>query len=177
MQGGFGIECVENRLDQNNIRAAFNQTSCGVAIGLAQLVIGNVAQARIVYIRRDGTCPIGRADGTGYIARPRRVFGFHRIASLTRQFCALNIQLIGQAFHIVISLRDGGGGKRIGFDNIAARFQKHGVNIANNIGLGERQQIIITSHIGVVIGKPRAAIGRLIKLMTLNHRAHCAVEH
>ena len=177
MQSGFGIECVENRLDQNNICATLNQTTCGLAIGFAQLVIGDVAQARIVHIGRDGTCAIGRANGTGHIARPRRVFGFHRIASLTRQFCALDIQLIGQAFHIVIGLRDGGGGKRIGFDNIAARLQKYGVNISNNIGLGQRQQIIIAGHIGLVIGKPRAAIGRLIKLMTLNHRAHRAVEH
>ena len=177
MNRRFGVERIENRFDQDNISAAVNQTACRFRIGFAQFIISDIAHTRIIHIRRNRAGAIGRPQGTRHITWARRVCRFHRIAGLARQLGAFQIQLIGQMLHVIIGLRNGGGRKCIGLNNITARREIGRVNVANNIRLGQRQQIIISRNISVIIGETITAIGRFIQLMTLNHCAHCTVKH
>ena len=162
MHGRFGVKRVENRFDQNNIRPALNQTARGFGIGFAQFVISHITHARVINIRRNRAGAIGRAERARHIAWPRCIGLLHRIAGLARQLGAFQIQLIGQMLHVIISLRNGGGRKCIGLNNITARREIGRVNVANNIRLGQRQQIIIPRNISVIIGETITAIGRFI---------------
>ena len=71
---GLGVERVEDRLDQQHVDAAVDQAAHLLAIGLAQLVEGDGAEARIEHVGRDRGGAVGRADGAGDEAlrgRPR----------------------------------------------------------------------------------------------------------
>ena len=51
------------------------------------------------------------------------------------------------------------------------------MDIADDLRLGERQQIIVALEIGGVIGKALTTIVCLREPVSLNHRTHGAVEH
>ena len=176
MNGRFCIQRVEYRLDENNIRAAVNQPACGLNISLAQIIIGYIARARVIHIGRNRGRAIGRPQGTGDITRSVGGFGFHCIAGFAGNARTFQIKLIRQVLHVVIGLRDRGRGKCIGADNVAAGLQISGVNIADNIGLAQCQEIIIAFYIDMKIGKARPAIILFRQIMALDHRAHRPVK-
>jgi hypothetical protein len=52
-EGGLGIERIEDGLDQQQVRTAFEQTTHGLGISDHQLLEGDVAKTEIIDIRRD----------------------------------------------------------------------------------------------------------------------------
>ena len=67
---GLGVERVEDRLDQQQVGAAVEQPAHLLAIGVAQLVEGDGAEARIGHVRRDRGGAVGRPERAGDEARP-----------------------------------------------------------------------------------------------------------
>ena len=63
--GGLGVERVEDRLDQQQVDAAVDQTAGRFGVGRDQLVEGDVAVAGIVDVGRD-------AKRSGWSGRARR---------------------------------------------------------------------------------------------------------
>ena len=51
------------------------------------------------------------------------------------------------------------------------------MEIANDFGLGQRKEIIISLQVRRPFAETLATIIRLLKLITLNHGAHRAVEN
>ncbi|BFO12333.1 hypothetical protein GGER_48430 [Serratia rubidaea] len=78
---------------------------------------------------------------------------------------------------MVIGHRDGGGVKGVGFEDIRARFQVAVVDRADDVRLGQHQQIVIAFQVALPIGKTRAAVILFFQLITLDHGAHAAVQH
>ena len=68
----LGVERVEDRLDQQQVGAAVDQPARLLAIGRAQFVEGDGAEARIADVGRDRGGAVGRADGAGDEARRGR---------------------------------------------------------------------------------------------------------
>ena len=52
-QGGLGVQRVEYGFDKDNIGAAIDQTAGGLLVGLNQFIEADIAEARIVYVRRE----------------------------------------------------------------------------------------------------------------------------
>ena len=61
----LGVERVEDRLDEQQVRAAGDQPSGGLVVRLDQLLERHVARGGVVDVRRDGARPVGGAHRPG----------------------------------------------------------------------------------------------------------------
>ena len=67
---GLGVERVEDGLDQQQVGAAVEQPAHLLAVGVAQLVEGDGAEARVGDVGRDRRGAVGRPERAGDKARP-----------------------------------------------------------------------------------------------------------
>ncbi len=51
------------------------------------------------------------------------------------------------------------------------------MNVADGVGLGEDQKIVVATQVAMPILEARAAKAGFVELQILDHRAHGAVEH
>ena len=101
----LGVERVEDRLDQQQIGAAVEQSVDLLGIGLAQLVEGDGAEAGIRHVGRDRSGAVGRPDRAGDEARAA-VLGLRVSRGLLCQPGAVDVEFVGVLLHAVIGLRD-----------------------------------------------------------------------
>ena len=172
----LGVERVEDRLDQQQVGAAVEQPAHLLAIGFAQLVEGDGAEAGIGHVRRDRGGAVGRAQSAGDEA-PLAVFLLGRGRRVARQRRARRVEFVGDALHAVIGLRDGGGGEGVGRDDVGAGAEIGEMNVAHGVRTAQIEQIVVAAHLAVPGVETRAAIAFLVELERLDHGAHGAVEH
>ena len=67
-EGGLGVQGVEDRLDQEEVHAAFDQSPGLLGIGVAKLLEGDGAEGRVVHVRSDREGLRGRPQGTRHEA-------------------------------------------------------------------------------------------------------------
>ena len=173
-QRGLGVERVEDGLDHQQIRAAIQQAADGLAITLHQLIETDVARAGIVHVRRDRSGTRGRSQHAGDEARLVRNLRLEFIAHPARQFRAGQIQFIGQVCHAVIGQRHGGGIECAGLDDVRARRQIFGVDAADDVRLGQQQQVVVAFDIDRMVGKGPArdvVVCKTLWIFTVQHRA------
>ena len=172
----LGVERIEDRFDQDQIRAAIDQPFDLLAIGDAQLIETGGAIARIVHVRRNGRRAVGRPDRPGH--KPASaVFGLGTDRGALGGLRPGDVELIGQRLHAVIGLGDGGARKRVGLQQIRARHGIGEVDIFDELGFCDDQKIVIALQRLVPIGKPLAAEVFFRELFELDHCAHGAVEN
>ena len=177
VDGRLAVQGVEDRLDEQNVGPAVDKPGDGFAIGGDQLIEADVAEARVVDVRRDGGGAVGRPENAGHEARLVGRLGLDRIGGGAGDAGALVVELVDQGFGAVIALRDGGRVERVGLDDVRARFQIRGVDVADDIGPAEGEQIVVALQVRGVIGEAFAPVPRLVQGMGLDHRSHGAVEH
>ena len=66
--------------------------------------------------------------------------------------------------------------KGVGGDNLRTRLQIAGVDLCDDCGLRQHQQVVVALHALAVSCKALAAECRLIELVALDHGAHAAVD-
>ncbi len=172
VDGGFGIQAVEDGFNQQQVYATVHQSAHGGIVILNQLVEGDVSGARIVYVRGDGCRPRGGADHPRHKTRLGGVLCSFCIRHLASEASAGQVQLFGNLAQLVIVLRHGGGIEGIGLDDIGTDIQKRLMNVADQIGAGEGEQVVIAAQIEVVVGKALAAVGGFLQFVFLNHAPH-----
>ncbi len=172
----LGVEGIEDGLDEQHVRAAVHQAFGGLVIGLGQLVEGGVAKARVVDVRRDGAGAVGGAQHAGNEARLVGLPGGHRVGGLARHLGRISIQLIDQILQLIIGLGNGGRVEGVGLDNVGTGLQIGRMDVADDLRLGDGQQIIVALEVARVVSKALAAIIRLLERIALDHGAHGAVE-
>ncbi len=101
----LGVERVEDGLDQQEVGAAVDQPLDLLGIGLAQLVEGDGAEAGIGHVGRDRGGAVGRPDRAGDEARAA-VLALRDVGGRAREPRALEVELVGDARHAVVGLRD-----------------------------------------------------------------------
>ena len=172
---GLGVERVEDRFDHEQVHAAVGESACLFEVGVDQFLVGNVALAGIVHVRADAGGAVGRAQRAGDEARAlRRARGIRRLACDAR---GGHVDFVGQRFHAVVGLGNLLCVEGVGLDDVAAGREIFAVNLANDVRLRDRQQIVVALDVAGPVRKARAAIVRLAELVALDHRAHGAVEH
>ncbi len=193
-QRGLGVERIEDGLDHQQVSTAIQQAPDGLAITFHQLIKADIAETRVVHVRRDRSGLGGRPQHARDEARLVRYLRLEFIAHPARQFCAGKIQLVSQVHHAVIVQRCRGGIECAGLDDVRARRQIFRVDAADDVRLGQQQQVVVTFDINRVVGKSlaldvvvcitfgeiavqkRAAIVLLVQLVALNHRSHRTVQ-
>ena len=147
-----------------------------LAVGLAQLVEIDVAQARIVNVRRDRRRARGWAQDTGDETRPGRVALFEIERRPSRQARALAVQFVGEILGAVIALADGVGVESVGLDDVGAGLQVGAVDALDQVRLGQVEQIEIAFEIPAVPGEARAAVIGFVEAALLDHGPHGPVQ-
>ena len=131
----LGVERVEDGLDQQEVGAALEQPVDLLAIGAAQLVEGDGAEARdcvtsgeIEAVRLVG--PSAPATKRGRPSSPRAMIG-----GRARELRALEVEFVGDVRHAVVGLRDRGRGERVGRDDVGAGAEIGEMDVADRVGL------------------------------------------
>ncbi len=174
--GGLGVEGIEDGLDQNDVGAALDQGVGRFGVSGHQLVIGDVALAGIVHVRRDGGSAVGRAQHPGHEARLGGIFCRPFVGHRARQPGSLPVDLGRELFHLVVGHGDAGGVEGVGLEDVGAGGAVLLVDLANHGGTGQHQQVIVALDVGVPVGEARAAIIGLTELVALDHGAHGAID-
>ena len=176
--GGFGVEGVENRLYQQQIRAPLDQPTRGGVVGVCQFVEGDVAIPQVAEVGGDGGGFVRGTERAGHEAGAtirRRPFIF--VTGGTGDLRRRAVDLVAQGFHAIIRLRNGGSVEGVGLDDVRARFQIGAVNGVDNVRLCENEQVVVAFHVAVVIGEARPTIAGLVQLVALDHCAHGPIQN
>ena len=75
-----------------------------------------------------------------------------------------------------VALRDGGPGKSVGFDDIRSRLVEAFVNISDDVGAGQCQDITVIEQVFMVVFEALAAGGGLVEPVATNGRSHRPIK-
>ena len=104
------------------------------------------------------------------------VFFVHSSHAALREARALEVQLVGDRLEQVVGLRDGRAAERVGLDDVGAGGEVLAVDLADDVGPRQDQQVVVAAQILRVVLEPLAAEIGLGGLVALDHRPHRAVE-
>jgi hypothetical protein len=164
-----------SKIDQEQIRPAVGQAARLLEVGRDQLVVGDVALGRIVHVRADAGRAVGRADGAGHEARALRRRG--RVRRLARHARGGHVHLVRQRLHPVIGHGDALRVEAVGLDDVRAGGEVLAVDLADDRGLGQHQQVVVALEVVRPVLEALAAVLGLAQLVTLDHRTHGTVEY
>jgi hypothetical protein len=173
---GFRVQRVDDGFEEQQIAAAVDQPARLILVGLAQLVEGHRPERRIVDIGGDRQDPVGRPHRSGGEARAIRRARGPFLARRLRQPGTLEVQLVDQPLEAVVGLRDRRAAEGVGLDDVAAGLEILAMDRGDDVGTREHQQIVVASQLAGMRRQPLAAEVGLGQLVTLDHRAHGAVE-
>ena len=173
----LGVERVEDRLDQEEIRAALDQRAGRRPVGGLELLEGDVARRRIGHVGRDRGGPVRRSQGSCDVARPARLGRLGRVGGGPGQRRSGSVQLgDGLDIEAVVGLGDDRGGERVRGDDVRAGREVGRVDRAHHVGLGQAQEVAVAADVPGVIAEALPAPVGLAQVLLLEHRAHRPVE-
>ena len=191
------IQRIENGLHEQRIDATGDQGAHLMLIRLLHLIEGDVAEAQIGQIRELRERHRHRADGSGDVAPPSRL-----LADDVRPFAALTggleIDLPREVVEEFVlndpleefralfalpeefRLRDARAGKRVCLDDVRTGFEEALVDVLNNIGARDREDVAVVQDVLLVVTEALAACRRLIEnalgFVFANRRPHGPVD-
>ena len=172
----LGVQRVEDGFDQQHIGAPVEQPSRLVAIGRNQLIVACAARGGAIDVRRDRRRLRRRADRAGDETLPVLLSGADLLHRPPGAFGAGLRQLVAQRLHVVVGQRNRLRVECVRLDDIRARFQVLPMDIDNDVGLRQVQEIVVALDVPFPILEPHAAERRLVQLALLDHRPHRPVQ-
>ena len=97
-------------------------------------------------------------------------------AASRASLCAGDVQLVRDVPEVVILLGDGGGAKRVGLDDVGPRGKVFPMDLSDDVGARDGQQVVVALQSVFDIGKPLAAKVLFSQVVALNHCTHRAIE-
>jgi hypothetical protein len=168
----LGVQRVEDRLDQDQLGAAVDEPPHLLGVGVAHLVERDGAEPWVVDVRREVGRPDGASDEAAVpvlLARDRR-----RLARKPRAFA---VELVDDRLEAVVGLSDRGTRKRVGLDDVGPGAEIVQVDVADGVGLGQDQEVVVALQIVTVVGEALRAEVALRQPQVLDLGPHGAVEH
>ena len=199
-EGGFGVEGVEDRLDEEQVGAAGDERADLAAVVGLDLVEGDDAKAGIVGVGRVGEGDGQRPDGAGDVAAAARGVGdaVGPLAALARggvvdvvgEFLeelvlddlrverrVLAAALLAWILEEELALADAGGRKGVGLDDVCAGLEEAPVDVADLGRTGEGVDIAVVLEVLGRVLEALAAHVLLGEVVSADRRAHGAVEN
>ncbi len=172
---GLGVQRVEDGFDEEDVRAAVDESLDLLAIGEAELVEADRAEAWIVDVRRKRRSSVRRPQRAGDETAPSvRLLRLDRRAQ--RQARAVAIELVDLILHPIIGLRDRGRREGVGLENVRARKRVGQMDVFDRLRLGQRQEIVVALQEAVAGMKTIAAEVLFIQIQALDLGAHRAIN-
>ena len=171
----LGIERVEDRLDENEVGPAVDQPVDLLAISLSQVVEGDRAVAGIVDVRRDRGGAVRRTDRARDEAAAT-VFLLRSERSPAGETRTVPVEIVDGVLHLVIRLRDAGGGEGVRLDDVCACHGVAVVDFLDRLRLCKDEEVVIALLVAGAAGEPVAAKLVLVEAEPLDLRSHGAVD-
>jgi hypothetical protein len=177
-EAGFEVERVDDRLDQQQIDAAFDERGDLLLVRIDHVLEIDAAPGRVVHARRNRHLLGGGADGAGDKSRliGRSLVEFVGGAAGTGG-CAKVDFADQRAGELKFLHANEAGAERIGFYDVRAGSEVLAVNLGDVGGASETENVAEPAQVLVVRGETIAADIGLRQLEGLDHRAHRAVEN
>ncbi len=176
-EGGLGIERIENRFEEQEVRAALDEGSGLRGVDFAQLVEGYASRGRIRDILRDRCGARGGAERSGDETAAIGVRGGESVDGAAGGLRACEVEVGDAALKAIIGHGDGIGVEGIGFDDVGAGFKVAAVDLFDDVRLSEVQRVVVEAQIARVIREFLAAVIGFDEIARLDHGAHGAIEH
>ena len=135
----FGVECVENGFDEQNVGAAVDQAIGCLDIVAYQFVKGDVTGARVIHIGGNGGGARCRADDAGHQARLGRVLCGKFVTGGAGKGGTCNVEFVNDLFQFVIRLGKTCGIEGVGFNDVGTSRQVLLVDALNNFRASQQQ--------------------------------------
>ena len=171
---GLRVQSVEHRLDEEEVHATRNERVRCLFVGSPQLVEARVAGAGILHLGGDGCGAVGGSEHPGREAGAVRGGPCRR--SRARDPGAGFVDLGRKVAGGVVSLRDRGGGERVGEHDVRPGLEVGVVDLRHHVGAGQTQQIVIAAKGTGAVAEALAAVVRLVESAILEHGPGGAVE-
>ena len=171
--GRFGVERVEDRLDQEQVDAAVDEASHLLGIALAHVVEGDGPERRVVHLGRERERLVERAERAGDEARPVLAL----VAGLPGEPGTLEVQLVDDVLEAVVRLPDARSGEGVRRRQVGAGLQIGPVNVEDDVGPRQVEQVGIPRDLVRVVTEALAAVVRVREPAPLQHRPPGPVEH
>ena len=148
---GLGVERVENRFEQQQVGAAFDQAARLLVVDFAQFVEGDAARGGAVHILRHRGGAVGRPHRSGDEAVLAGMRGFELVGHRARDFRAREVQFVDVIFEAVIGHGNCVGVERVGLDDVGAGFEILPLNRLHDVRLREVQHVEVSAQIARVL--------------------------
>ena len=176
-QRGLRVQRVEDRLHEQRVDLAVEQSFDLLRVGCVEIVPVQGAEGRVVDVRRDGERLRGRPDRAEHEARLVRGLLAERARGLDGDARRLGVHLAAVRLEPVVGLGDRVRAERIRLDQVRAGFEVGLVDLADHVRAGEHEQLVVALHVLAVAGEALAAEVRLFEALLLDEAPHGAVEH
>ena len=87
-----------------------------------------------------------------------------------------DVELVGELLHLVVGQRDDLRVEGVRLDDVGAGLEVLEVDGADDVRLGQRQQVVVALHVGVPVGETLPAVPRLVRPVPLDRRSHGPVQ-
>ena len=149
VDGGLAVQGIEDGFDQQHVDAALDEPVDGLGIGSYETVEAGFA---------------GRLGG-------------RRVGGRAGQFRGFDVELVRQVLEPVIGLGNGRRIEGVGLDDVGPGVEKTAMDVGDDPGPGDRQQVVVALQVRGMVGEPPAPEISFFELVLLDHGAHGAVEH
>ena len=174
-KGSLRVERVEYCFYQEDVRPALTQYQHLFLVGCAQLVEGEGAVGRVLYIGRHGQGAVGGAYRRRHIARAVWGDGRHAVSLRPCQLYSSLVNLSDVVLGLIVGLRDALGVKCVGADDVSPSLQIVAVYLAEHIWSRKTYQVIVAMKSDRPVSKELTAEVVLGQLVALYHGAHGTV--
>eukprot|EP00053_Salpingoeca_punica_P018065 m.175524 g.175524 ORF g.175524 m.175524 type:complete len:1311 (+) comp17350_c0_seq2:4566-8498(+) len=173
--GSLGVERVKDRLDEEDVRAAVEQTAGLLRVGRGNLLKGDVAEGRVLDRGRDGERAVGGAERAADEALALALL-LDLVAGLAREHGSLEVQAVDDVLEAVVGLRDRGAAEGVGLDKVRAGIQVGLVDGLDDVRAREGEEVVVALQRLLMRSKLRAAEVLLLQLVLLDGGAHGAID-
>ena len=153
-QRGLAVQRVEDRLDEEEVGAAFGEALDRFAVRRDELVEADIARTGIVDVGRDRRRAVRRPERAGDEARLAGRARGPGVGALAGEPCRGGVDVAhAAAARPIVGLRDRRRVERIGAHDVGAGLEIGVVDRADDIGLRQREEIVVALDVVVVAGE------------------------
>ena len=176
-EGGFGIERVEDGLDEDEVDPTLHQSINLLAIDRGQIHEGHRTSCRIVDIGADGGRAVGRPHPTRHKARACAVLSHELIGHPPRNLRPFQIELPHKLLALVVGHRNALAREGVGGQDVSSCRQVTAGNIVHHVGTSEVEQVVVPLQLAGQVGEGFVAEILFFQPVGLNHSAHCPIQN
>ena len=175
-QRGLEHERVEDRLAEQEVGTGVDERVDLFAVSVAHLDERHVALGGIVDVAGHRERLVRRSNGTSDEGIFARMGGLEGIDRLAGDLHGGRVEFADEVAHLVVGEGDGRAVEGVRLEDVSAGLEVGAVDVADDLGLGDDEEVVVTLELTVVVGKACAAVVLFLQLELLNHGTHRAVE-